>query len=63
MATNSGMVYLISLWPLVFVGTWAIWNIMGDSRNEKPVERSLDWPEAQGRVVSSKVVWAHVEVT
>jgi hypothetical protein len=62
MASNPDLVYL-TLWPLVLVGIWAIWNMVRDSRNEKLMERSLAWPEAQGRVVSSKVVWAHVEVT
>ena len=33
-----------------------------DSRNEKLVEHSLAWPEVHGKVVSSKVAWAHVEV-
>jgi|ERR1700688_970164 hypothetical protein len=59
---TPNFVYLIPLWPLAFVGVWAIWNMRRDSRNEKLVERSLAWPEVQGRVVSSKVVWAHVEV-
>lgn len=63
MASNPDLVYLIPLWPLAFVGIWAIWNIVRDSRNEKLVEHSLAWPEAQGKVVSSKVAWAHVEVT
>src|SRR5207245_2234852 len=31
-------------------------------RDEKLMERSLGWPEAQGFVVASTVVWAHVEV-
>jgi hypothetical protein len=55
-------VYLIPLWPLLFVIVWAIWNMTRDSRDEKLIERSIDWPEAQGTVVSSRVVWAHVEV-
>src|SRR5689334_2656621 len=53
---------LIPLWPLAFVLIWAIWNIARDSRDEKLVERSLGWPEAQAIVVASSVVWAHVEV-
>ena len=55
-------VYLIPLWPLLFVIVWAIWNMARDSRDEKLMERSIDWPEAQGTVVTSRVVWAHVEV-
>lgn len=60
--TIPNFVYLIPLWPLAFVGVWAIWNMRRDSRNEKLVEHSLAWREVQGRVVSSKVAWAHVEV-
>ena len=53
---------LLPLWPILFTVIWAIWNATRDSRDEKLVERSLAWPEAQGIVVSSRVVWAHVEV-
>lgn len=53
---------LLPLWPILFVVIWAIWNAERDSRDEKLMERSLTWPEVQGIVVSSKVVWAHVEV-
>ncbi len=63
MISSLHLVDLIPLWPLAFVGIWAIWNIARDSRDEKLVERSLGWPEAQGIVVASRVVWAHVEVT
>jgi Protein of unknown function (DUF3592) len=59
---TPNFVYLIPLWPLVFIGVWAIWNMVRDSRNEKLVEHSLAWPEVHGKVVSSKVAWAHVEV-
>ena len=62
MASNPDIVYLVPLWTLLFVGIWAIWNTVRDSRDEKLVERSLTWPETQGRVMSSRVVWAHVEV-
>jgi uncharacterized protein DUF3592 len=55
-------VYLVPLWTLLFVGIWAIWNMVRDSRDEKLLEHSLAWPETQGRVMSSRVVWAHVEV-
>lgn len=57
------ILYFLPLWPLIFMGIWAIWNMARDSRDEKLVGRSLAWPEAQGRVVISKVAWAHVEVT
>ena len=62
MASEPLILYLIPLWPLVFVGVWAIWNMARDSRDEKLIERSIDWPEADGRVITSRVVWAHVEV-
>jgi hypothetical protein len=62
MASTPNLVYFIPLWPLAFVGVWAIWNMRRDSRNEKLVEHSLAWPEVHGKVVSSKVAWAHVEV-
>jgi hypothetical protein len=54
--------YLIPLWPLIFIGVWAIWNMRRDSRNEELVEQSRTWPEVHGCVVSCKVAWAHVEV-
>jgi len=62
LSNSPNFVYLIPLWPLAFAGFWAIWNMRRDSRNEKLMERSLAWPEVQGRVVSSKIAWAHVEV-
>jgi|SRR6266851_930014 len=57
-----GWVYLVALWPLGFYAIWAFWNALRDSGDEKLIERSLGWPEKQGRVVSSKIVWGHVEV-
>jgi hypothetical protein len=54
--------YLLPLWPIGFYGIWAFWNAMRGSREEKAAERSLDWPETQGRVVRSKIVWGHVEI-
>jgi hypothetical protein len=62
LASTPNLVYLISLWPLAFVGVWAIWNMRRDSRNEELVEQSRTWPEVHGSVVSCKVAWAHVEV-
>jgi hypothetical protein len=54
---------LIALWPVGFALVWAIWNVMRGSRDEKQVLKSLDWPETQGMVTSTEVVWAHVEIT
>ena len=59
---KSNLVYWVPLWPIISTIIWAVWNSVRDSRDEKLVERSLAWPEVQGKVVSSKVVWAHVEV-
>ncbi len=33
-----------------------------DSGDEKKMESSVNWPEVQGEVISSKMVWGHVEV-
>ena len=60
---NSPAIYLFALWPLFFVVIWAIWNMMRDTRQEKVALRSTDWPEVQGKVQSSKIVWGHYEVT
>jgi hypothetical protein len=60
---KSNLVYWVPLWPIIFTVIWAVWNSVRDSLDAKLVERSLAWPEVQGKVVSSKVVWAHVEVT
>ena len=48
------------MWLLI---VWALWNMRRDSRDEKLVRRSLDWPETQGKIIGSKVSWAHVEVS
>jgi hypothetical protein len=61
--TQSNAVYLIALWPIAFMVIWAIWNMMRDSLDEKRVLRAKDWPETQGIVASSRVAWAHVEVS
>jgi len=63
MHSDSPVIYLIVLWPLLFAAIWAIWNMMRDSRKEKKALRSTDWPEVQGKVQSSKIVWGHYEVT
>ena len=63
MNSNSPAIYLFALWPILFVVTWAIWNMMRDSRQEKTALRSTDWSEVQGKVQSSKIVWGHYEVT
>jgi Protein of unknown function (DUF3592) len=57
-----GWVYLVASWPICFYGIWVLWNAVRDRSDRKSVERSLAWPEEQGYVVSSKIVWGHVEV-
>ena len=55
--------FLICLWPFVFMAIWAMWKSLRDSADEKPLLRSLNWPEAKGTVLNSQVVWGHVSVT
>jgi hypothetical protein len=59
---DPGWMYILPLWPLEVLLFWAIWKMARDSKDEKEVERSLTWPEVQGKVISSKTVWAHVEI-
>jgi hypothetical protein len=61
--TTNPYIFLVCLWPLAFLAIWAIRNSFRDSRDEKLVEQSLAWPEAQGKVIQSKVAFAHVEVS
>jgi hypothetical protein len=53
---------LFILWPVGFIGIWALWNAVRDRRDEKLVKESLGWPEAQGVITASRVAWAHVKV-
>jgi Protein of unknown function (DUF3592) len=50
-------------WPLWLLIVWAVWNMRRDSKDQRLVQRSLAWPESQGKVVNSAVVWGHVEVS
>jgi len=59
---KSDSTYLFALWPILFAVIWAIWNVMRDSRQEKEALRSTEWPEVQGKIKSSKIVWGHYEV-
>jgi hypothetical protein len=59
---DSPILYFIPFWGLFFVAFWAVWNILRDGRKEKEDLRAADWPEVQGRVLSSEVVWGHFEV-
>jgi hypothetical protein len=58
----AGWIYLIPFWPFAFFGIWAFWNAMRENRDARSIERSLGWPETQGRVVGGSVVWGHVEI-
>jgi len=61
--SDSPFIYLVALWPLFFVGIWAVWNMLRDSRQERAALRAANWPEIQGKVTNSKAVWGHFEVT
>lgn len=41
---------------------WGIWNSVRERGNTKRLLRALEWPEVQGVVARSRVVWAHAEV-
>lgn len=56
-------IFLVCFWPFAFMVGWALWNSLRDSRDEKLVLRSLEWPEVNGSVTESRVAWAHVEVS
>jgi hypothetical protein len=55
-------IYFLPFWPFAFFGIWAFWNAMRENRDAKSIERSLHWPETQGRVMGGSVVWGHVEI-
>jgi hypothetical protein len=58
----SGLTILIGMWPVWLIGPWALWLMRRESGEDLQVERSIKWPEAQGRVMDTRLVWAHVEV-
>jgi|SRR5580658_1624002 hypothetical protein len=62
MIDTPGWIYFLPFWPFGFFGIWVFWNAMRENRDAKSIERSLGWPETQGRVVGGSVVWGHVEV-
>lgn len=47
------------MWVYLF---WALWIRDTENQDGKRIERSVNWPEAQGRIVGSRVVWSHVEI-
>jgi hypothetical protein len=55
-------VYLVAAWPLGLYGIWFLSNVLRKRSDEKSVERSHGWPETQALVVSSEIVWGHVEI-
>jgi len=59
---DPGWLYFVPLWPLGVFLLWALWNIARDSWDEKRMERGMEWPEVQGHVTASKMVWGHVEI-
>ncbi len=58
----SPWLILAARWPIGFVVVWAIWNLLRDGSDEKEVVKNLAWPETQGTVTATEVMWAHVEV-
>ena len=54
---------LIPFWPIYSVLVWAVWNSLRETKDQKKLLTSLQWPETQGRVTGNEVVWAHVRVT
>jgi hypothetical protein len=55
-------IFLICLWPVVFLAVWAVWNVARNGREERKSLRAVDWPKVRGTVVESRGAWAHVEV-
>ena len=54
--------YFFVLWPAWFMLIWGAWNWVRDGQDERRIKRSLDWPEVQGNVIGSRIVWGHVEI-
>jgi hypothetical protein len=53
---NPVYLYLLAaVRPIAFIGIWVTWNMARDSRDEKLLERSVAWPETQGRVTGSRI--------
>jgi len=54
--------YIILLFPFCCLLGWAILRIVRDSLDAKVLERSIDWPRVEGKVISNVQVWSHAEV-
>jgi hypothetical protein len=48
--------------PICCALGWAISRMFRDSRDAKLLQRSIDWPQAQGRVITNIQVRSHVEI-
>jgi|SRR5271155_5889992 len=49
---------LLAAW----LGTWALYRWTRQRRRSVLLEQSARWPEVEGKVQNSKVVWAHVAI-
>jgi Protein of unknown function (DUF3592) len=54
--------FTIFLVPICCVVGWAIFRMLRDSRDAKLMQRSIDWPQTQGTVITNVQVRSHVEV-
>jgi hypothetical protein len=59
---SNSVGFTIFLVPICCVLGWAIFRVLRDSRGAKLLQRSVDWPQAQGTVITNLQVWSHVEV-
>jgi hypothetical protein len=60
--SDTAIGYIIFLFPLCCLLGWAILRIARDSLDAKVLERSIDWPEVEGKVISNVQVWSHSRV-
>ena len=54
--------WIIFSLPLCCLLGWAILRMARDSFDVKMLERSIDWPKVEGKVISNVRVWSHAEV-
>jgi len=54
--------WIIFLFPICCLLGWAVLGFVRDSLDAKALERSIDWPKVEGKVISNVQVWSHAEV-
>ena len=54
-------VIVILFWGSFF-GIWLLGNALRENHDERLLLKSISWPQTQGSVTSSRIVWAHLEV-